>query len=161
MILLGLSVPTCLYIAYRGTMYITSASSSSTVLWAFYTIQPFIFIYDGTEEFNISKTRHCPVRPSMPQLTRYHNHFKLSCITESRMKCNMYVDHRTDVIYEYVFVSSRASATSTSRPVSDLLVARCRFNCSLRRLAVDCRAPVCVNLTDIGGGYEEPPPLPP
>jgi len=39
MILLGLSIPTCFYIAYRNDV-IGSASSPSTVLWAFHTIQP-------------------------------------------------------------------------------------------------------------------------
>jgi len=97
MILLGLSVPTCLYIAYRGTMYITSASSSSTVLWEFDTIQPFIFIYDGTDEFKIFKTRHCPVRPSMPELTRYHNHFRLSCRISHEMQYVRRSPHRCDI----------------------------------------------------------------
>jgi len=41
MILLGLSIPTCFYVAYRNdVVYIGSASPPSTVLWAFHTIQP-------------------------------------------------------------------------------------------------------------------------
>jgi len=40
MILLGFSIPTCFYVAYWNYMYIRSASSPSTVLWAFHTIQP-------------------------------------------------------------------------------------------------------------------------
>ena len=42
MILLALSIPTC-FTQHTGTMYIRSASSPSTVLWAFHTIQPSSF----------------------------------------------------------------------------------------------------------------------